>query len=133
MKILVVDNYDSFTFNLVQLLGIFKCKVIVGRNDELSLNEIIKINPDKILISPGPKRPQDSKFSLEIVKEFGSKIPILGVCLGHQVIALAFGGKVTKSKNSIHGKTSKILHDGKKIFKDIAQNISVMRLSLIHI
>lgn len=127
MKILVVDNYDSFTFNLVQQLGALNCKVIVKRNDELSLKEILKVNPDKILISPGPKKPEDSKISLEIIKEFGERIPILGVCLGHQAIALVFGGKVIKADKPAHGKTSKILHDNKKLFKDIPQNTDVMR------
>jgi len=90
MKILVIDNYDSFTFNLVQLLGKFSCNVIVKRNDAISLTDISKIKPDKILISPGPKRPEDAKVSLDIIKKFGSSIPILGVCLGHQVIAICF-------------------------------------------
>jgi len=127
MKILVIDNYDSFTFNLVQQLGKFRCKVIVRRNDALSLTEIIKIKPDKILISPGPKKPENSNISLEIIKELGPKIPILGVCLGHQAIALVFGGIVIKAEKPVHGKTSKILHDNKKLFKDIPQNIEVMR------
>lgn len=127
MKVLVIDNYDSFTFNLVQLLGKFKCKILVKRNDEISLDEIIKVNPDKILISPGPKKPEDSKISLQIIKDFSSTIPILGVCLGHQVIALTFGGKVIKSSNPVHGKTSQILHDNKTIFKHIPQNFNAMR------
>lgn len=127
MKILVVDNYDSFTFNLVQQLGTLYCKVIVRRNDELSLKEILKISPDRILISPGPKRPEDSKISLDIIRNFGSRIPILGVCLGHQAIALVFGGKVIKAEYPVHGKTSKILHDNKKLFRNVPQNIEVMR------
>ncbi|HMN23139.1 MAG: aminodeoxychorismate/anthranilate synthase component II [Ignavibacteriaceae bacterium] len=127
MKILVIDNYDSFTFNLVQQLGILKCKVIVKKNDEISLNNISKIKPDKILISPGPKKPEDSKISLQIIKELGSKIPILGVCLGHQAIALTFGGKVTKANHPVHGITSKILHNGKNLFKGIPQSFVAMR------
>lgn len=127
MKVLVIDNYDSFTFNLVQLLGKFKCKILVKRNDEISLDEIIKTKPDKILISPGPKKPEDSKISLQVIKEFVSTIPVLGVCLGHQAIALNFGGKVVKAFLPVHGKTSKILHDNKTIFKHISQNFNAMR------
>lgn len=127
MKVLVIDNYDSFTFNLVQLLGKFNCKIIVKRNDEISLMQINDLNPDKILISPGPKHPEDSKISLEIINRFGEDIPILGVCLGHQVIATSFGGSVVKSKNPVHGKVSKIIHDGKTIFKNIPQKFEAMR------
>ena len=127
MKILVIDNYDSFTFNLVQQLGKFHCKVIVKRNDELSLTDIIKIHPNKILISPGPKRPEVSLISLDIIEEIGSTIPILGVCLGHQAIALSFGGKVIKAPKPIHGITSKIIHNGKDIYKGVHQNLNVMR------
>ena len=127
MKILVIDNYDSFTFNLVQLLGKFSCNVIVKRNDAISLTDISKIKPDKILISPGPKRPEDAKVSLDIIKKFGSSIPILGVCLGHQAIAICFGGKVIKATKPVHGITSKVTHDSKFIFKGIQQNLNVMR------
>jgi len=127
MKILVIDNYDSFTFNLVQLFGKFSCNVIVKRNDAISLTDIIKIKPDKILISPGPKRPEDAKVSLDIIKKFGSSIPILGVCLGHQAIAICFGGKVIKATKPVHGITSKVAHDSKFIFKGIQQNLNVMR------
>jgi len=127
MKVLVIDNYDSFTFNLVQLLGKFSCKIIVKRNDEINLNQIKNLNPDKVLISPGPKHPSDSKISLDIIKKFGSDIPILGVCLGHQAVVTAFGGKVIKSTDPVHGKVSKINHDGKTIFKNIPQNFDAMR------
>lgn len=127
MKILIIDNYDSFTFNLVQLLGTLMCKVIVKRNDGISLSDISKIKPNKILISPGPKKPGDSKISLQIIDELGSMIPILGVCLGHQAIALTFGGKVIKAKRPVHGMTSKILHDGKNLFKGIPQSFESMR------
>jgi anthranilate synthase/aminodeoxychorismate synthase-like glutamine amidotransferase len=127
MKILVIDNYDSFTFNLVQQLGKFRCKIIVKRNDELNLNEITKIKPDKILISPGPKGPEEAAISLEIIKNLGSSIPILGVCLGHQAIAICFGGNVIKSPKPVHGKTSNIVHDSKMIFRNIPQNFNAMR------
>ena len=127
MKILVIDNYDSFTYNLVQQLGHFNCKIIVKRNDEIDLDDVNKIKPNKILISPGPKRPEDSKVSLDIIKELGSTIPILGVCLGLQAIALVYGGKVVKAKHPVHGMTSKILHDDKTLFKNIPQNFEAMR------
>jgi anthranilate synthase/aminodeoxychorismate synthase-like glutamine amidotransferase len=127
MKILVIDNYDSFTYNLVQMIGVFKCKMIVKRNDEITLNEIKEIKPDKILISPGPGRPEDSKISLEIIKELGNQIPILGVCLGHQAIGICYGGKVIKANQLMHGKISKINHNNKTIFKDIPQNFEATR------
>jgi anthranilate synthase/aminodeoxychorismate synthase-like glutamine amidotransferase len=127
MKVLVIDNYDSFTFNLVQLLGKFNCKISIKRNDEISIGEIITAKPDKILISPGPKKPEDSRISLLIIKELSSTIPTLGVCLGHQAIALNFGGKVIKALHPVHGKTSEILHDNKTIFKQIPQNFNAMR------
>jgi anthranilate synthase/aminodeoxychorismate synthase-like glutamine amidotransferase len=127
MKILVIDNYDSFTFNLVQQLGKFGCKVIVKRNDSLSLSEISQIKPDKILISPGPKHPEEARISLEVIKEFGTSLPILGICLGHQAIAICFGGKVIKSQKPVHGKTSKIIHNEQSIFKGVPQNFDAMR------
>jgi anthranilate synthase/aminodeoxychorismate synthase-like glutamine amidotransferase len=127
MKILVIDNYDSFTYNLVQQLGQFNCKIIVKRNDAIDSDDVIIIKSDKILISPGPKRPEDSKVSLDIIKELGPTIPILGVCLGLQAIALVYGGKVVKAKHPVHGMTSKILHDNKTLFKNIPQNFEAMR------
>ncbi|HEX9251670.1 MAG TPA: aminodeoxychorismate/anthranilate synthase component II [Ignavibacteriaceae bacterium] len=127
MKILVIDNYDSFTFNLVQQLGKFGCKVIVKRNDSLSLVDVHQINPHKILISPGPKRPEDARISIDIIKELGSTIPILGVCLGHQAIAICFNGKVIKATKPVHGITSKIIHNEKSLFKGIPQKFEVMR------
>ena len=98
MKILVIDNYDSFTYNLVQLIGRFNHELIIKRNDEITEKEIEEINPDKILISPGPGKPEDSKITLNAIEKFGRKIPLLGVCLGHQAIGVVFGGKVTKAK-----------------------------------
>lgn len=127
MKILVIDNYDSFTYNLIQQLGHFNSKIIVKRNDVIDLDDVIKIKPDKILISPGPKRPEDSRVSLDIVNELGPTIPILGVCLGLQAIALVYGGKVVKAKHPVHGMTSEILHDNKTIFKNVPQNFEAMR------
>ncbi len=127
MKILVIDNYDSFTYNLVQLLGKYKSKLIVKRNDELDENQIDEINPDKILISPGPGKPEDSNASITAIKYFGDKIPILGVCLGHQTMGMVYGGKVVKAPILMHGKTSFIKHDEKNIFKNIPQNFEATR------
>lgn len=127
MKILVIDNYDSFTYNLVQLLGKYKSKLIIKRNDEIDGNGIEEMNPDKILISPGPGKPEDSNVTLTAIKEFGDRIPVLGVCLGHQAIAIVYGGKVIKAPILMHGKTSSIFHDGKSIFKNIANEFEATR------
>lgn len=127
MKILVIDNYDSFTYNLVQLLGSFDCKILVRRNDEINIAEIKRINPDKIIISPGPGRPEDSKISLEVILRLGLKIPVLGVCLGHQAIAVCFNGKVITAEKLMYGKTSKITHNNSSLFKNIPQNFEAMR------
>ena len=127
MKILVIDNYDSFTYNLVQLLGKEVSSIIVKRNDKITVKEIEKLNPDKILISPGPGKPEDSNVSLACIKEFGSKLPIFGVCLGHQAIGIAFGGKVIKAPELMHGKTSQINHDEKTIFRKIPQKFNATR------
>lgn len=127
MKILVIDNYDSFTYNLVQLLGGYKCELIVKRNDEIDAEGIREINPDKILISPGPGKPEDANVSITAVKEFCKSIPVLGVCLGHQVMGMVFGGKVVKAPVLMHGKTSRINHDHKTIFKNITQDFEATR------
>ncbi len=127
MKILVIDNYDSFTYNLVQLLGRFGQELIVKRNDEVSENEIAEMKPDKILISPGPGKPEDSNITLTAIEKFGKEIPVLGVCLGHQAIGIVFGGKVIKAPILMHGKISLIKHDGKTIFKNIPQNFEATR------
>ncbi len=126
-KILVIDNYDSFTYNLVQLLGKYKSKLVVKRNDELDENQIDEIKPDKILISPGPGKPEDSNASITAIKYFGNTIPILGVCLGHQTMGMVYGGKVVKAPKLMHGKTSFIKHDEKNIFKNIPQNFEATR------
>ena len=122
MKILVIDNYDSFTFNLVQLVGKFTSNIVVKRNDEVNVEQILKINPDKIIISPGPGRPENSNVSIDVIKECGNSIPILGVCLGHQGIGLCFGADIVNAPVLMHGKTSPVIHDEKTIFKDIPQN-----------
>lgn len=127
MKILVIDNYDSFTFNLVQLVGKFTSDIIVKRNDKVTLDEIYTLNPDKIIISPGPGRPEDSNISIDTIKEFGKVKPILGVCLGHQGIGICFGAKIINAPILMHGKVSKVQHDNKTIFKDIPQNFNAGR------
>jgi len=117
--ILMIDNYDSFTYNLVQYLGELGQVVKVFRNDALTLQEIKKINPSKIVISPGPGRPEDAGISCDVIKEFAGVIHILGVCLGHQAIGYVFGGKIVQAQKLMHGKTSKIYHNIKGIFKGI--------------
>ena len=114
--ILVIDNYDSFTFNLVQYLGEIGQELKVYRNDEITIDDIKSLSPKKIVISPGPGRPEDSGIIIPTIKEFAGKIPILGVCLGHQAIGAAFGGDVVLAPGIMHGKTSDIFHDGKSIF-----------------
>ncbi|OQY75677.1 MAG: aminodeoxychorismate/anthranilate synthase component II, partial [Ignavibacteriales bacterium UTCHB3] len=127
MKILVIDNYDSFTYNLVQLVGKFSDSVTVKRNDEISLNEVSAMQPDGILISPGPGKPKDSGVSQEVIRGLGNKIPILGVCLGHQTIGEQFGADVVHAPELMHGKTSKITHDGKGVFTNIEQHFTATR------
>lgn len=127
MKILVIDNYDSFTYNLVQLVGRFNHEIIVKRNDEINEEDINQVKPDKILISPGPGKPEDSNISLTAIKKFGKSIPVLGVCLGHQAIGLCFGGKIVKAPSLMHGKTSLINHDRKTIFSKVPQKFIATR------
>lgn len=117
--ILVIDNYDSFTYNLVQYLGELGGDLRVVRNDELSLDNLVQIRPSKVLISPGPGRPESAGVSLDLIKALGSSIPILGVCLGHQAIGMAYGGLICRAKTPMHGKTSTIVHDGKGIFQGL--------------
>ena len=127
MKILIIDNYDSFTYNLVQLLGRYKNQLIVKRNDDITKDQIAELKPDKILISPGPGRPENSKGSLTAVISFGSSIPILGICLGHQAMGIAYGAKVVKAPVLMHGKTSKIKHDNRTIYRNVMQNFEATR------
>jgi anthranilate synthase/aminodeoxychorismate synthase-like glutamine amidotransferase len=127
MKILVIDNYDSFTFNLVQLLGIFTKDITVVRNDKSSLEALADMKPDKVVISPGPGKPEDSKISLDVIKTLGKNIPLLGVCLGHQGIGISFGGCITYAPSLMHGKISRINHDGKEIYKNIPQKFDAAR------
>ena len=131
--ILVIDNYDSFTYNLVQLLGKLlpkgklNNKLTIRRNDEINEEQIAELKPDKILISPGPGKPEDSKATLIAIEKFGEKIPVLGVCLGHQAIGITYGGKVVKAPILMHGKTSVINHDNKTIFEKLPQKFEATR------
>ncbi|WP_096186174.1 aminodeoxychorismate/anthranilate synthase component II [Evansella halocellulosilytica] len=125
--ILMIDNYDSFTYNLVQYLGEMGQELIVKRNDEISIKEIEEMNPDFLMISPGPCTPNEAGISLEAIRHFAGKIPIFGVCLGHQSIAQVFGGKVIRSDRLMHGKTSEVNHTGETIFKDIPNPFTATR------
>ncbi len=127
MKILVIDNYDSFTYNLVQLIGKFTQQITVIRNDRATLDDIRNMKPDRILISPGPGVPEDSKISLEVIHHLGETIPILGICLGHQGIGISFGGKVVNAPTLMHGKSSNIHHDCSTIFNNIPQDFIAAR------
>ena len=127
MKILIIDNYDSFTYNLVQQIGSFVDEIIVKRNDKISIDEINDLNPDKIVISPGPGNPEDSGVSLDVIKILGIQIPVLGVCLGHQGIGYSFGGKIVNAPYLMHGKVSNIHHNGKTIYKNLEQGFSAGR------
>jgi anthranilate synthase/aminodeoxychorismate synthase-like glutamine amidotransferase len=119
--LLLLDNYDSFTFNLAQYLGELGAPPVVRRNDEISLDEIERLQPDHIVISPGPGRPEDAGISVELIKRFGPTTPVLGVCLGHQSIGVAFGGQVVRASQLMHGKTSAIQHDGRGVFRGVQQ------------
>ena len=119
--VLVIDNYDSFTYNLVQYLGELGAKVVVRRNDETSIDELRGLAHSRIVISPGPGRPEQAGVSLDVIKEFGPRMPMLGVCLGHQAIGLAFGGEVVRAPVPIHGKTSTVEHDGRGVFAGITR------------
>ncbi len=123
----VIDNYDSFTFNLVHYILNTGSKIEVFRNDKISINKLKILNPDAIVISPGPGRPENAGISMEVVNYFSGKTPLLGVCLGHQAIAKSFGGKIIHAKKIMHGKTSTITADGKTIFKGIEKPFAAMR------
>ena len=125
--ILLLDNYDSFTYNLAQFLGQLGQKLEVIRNDQITLDQIAEKKPQRIVISPGPGTPEDSGICVDVIRRFGGKIPILGVCLGHQAIGYAFGGKVIRAPEIMHGKTSRIHHDGNTIFKELPQDFVATR------
>ena len=117
--LLVIDNYDSFTYNLVQYLGELGAEIRVHRNDQITLGEIEAMAPEQILISPGPGRPEEAGISVDVIRRFGPRMPILGVCLGHQAIGLVYGGTVCRASAPMHGKTSTVVHDGQGLFRGI--------------
>jgi anthranilate synthase/aminodeoxychorismate synthase-like glutamine amidotransferase len=125
--VFVLDNYDSFTYNLVQYLGELGAEVIVRRNDQVTVNEIKALRPERIVISPGPCTPQDAGISIELFRELSGQFPILGVCLGHQALGAAFGGKVIRAPNLMHGKTSPVKHDGRTVFKNLHSPFTATR------
>ena len=125
--ILIIDNYDSFTYNLVQYIGTLNPNLEVHRNDKITLDEIKSMSPERIVISPGPGKPEDAGLSIAVVKEFGASIPIFGICMGHQAITVAFGGRVERANEIVHGKTSIITHSGSAIFKGIPETFEATR------
>jgi len=128
MKVLMIDNYDSFTYNLVQYLEELGAEVTVARNDKITIEEIKKMSPQKIVISPGPCSPSEAGISVGVIKSFAGKIPILGVCLGHQCIGAAFGGKIVRAKKLMHGKTSEIIHlKASVLYNGINQGFKAVR------
>jgi anthranilate synthase/aminodeoxychorismate synthase-like glutamine amidotransferase len=125
--VFVLDNYDSFTYNLVQYLGELGARVEVRRNDEVTVREIEAMQPERVVVSPGPCTPQEAGISIDLIRHFAGKVPLLGVCLGHQAIGAAFGGQVVRAKNLMHGKTSQVEHDGKTIFRGLASPMTATR------
>ena len=121
MKVLLLDNYDSFTYNLAQYLGEMGHAPDVHRNDAISLGDVEAMKPDRIVISPGPGRPEDAGISVDVIRQFGRRIPVFGVCLGHQAIGHAFGGEVVRAPVLMHGKVSSIQHDGRGVFAGVSQ------------
>jgi anthranilate synthase/aminodeoxychorismate synthase-like glutamine amidotransferase len=125
--ILVIDNYDSFTYNLVQYLGELGAEMRVFRNDEITVTEAVALNPEKVLISPGPCTPKEAGISCDIIREFGPRLPVFGVCLGHQSIGEVYGGKVIRAERLMHGKTSPMIHEGKSVFKGLPSPFDATR------
>jgi anthranilate synthase/aminodeoxychorismate synthase-like glutamine amidotransferase len=125
--ILLIDNYDSFTWNLAQYLGELGAAPKVMRNDEITLEDIAEMRPSRIVISPGPGRPEDAGITVEAIRRFGSHVPVLGVCLGHQGIGIAFGGSVVRAPQLMHGKTSAVQHDGRGVFRGVSQPFTAGR------
>jgi para-aminobenzoate synthetase component II len=125
--VFVLDNYDSFTYNLVQYMGELGAEIVVRRNDELSVDEVEELGPERILLSPGPCTPQEAGISIDLIRRMAGRVPILGVCLGHQAIGAAFGGDVVRAKQLMHGKTSEVEHDGKTVFAGIASPMTCTR------
>src|SRR5438105_7419823 len=125
--VFVLDNYDSFTYNLVQCLGELGAEVEVRRNDQVTVEEIERLRPERIVVSPGPCTPQEAGISIDVIRHFAGRVPMLGVCLGHQAIGAAFGGKVVRAKKLMHGKTSAVEHDGKTIFRNVPSPLTATR------
>jgi anthranilate synthase/aminodeoxychorismate synthase-like glutamine amidotransferase len=125
--VFVLDNYDSFTYNLVQYLGELGALVEVRRNNEVTVEEVAAMHPERIVVSPGPCTPREAGISIELIRYFADKVPILGVCLGHQAIGAAFGGQVVRAQNLMHGKTSQVEHDGKTIFRGLSSPMTATR------
>jgi anthranilate synthase/aminodeoxychorismate synthase-like glutamine amidotransferase len=125
--VFVLDNYDSFTYNLVQYLGELGAELMVRRNDEITVGEIDALHPECIVVSPGPCTPQEAGISIKLIQHFAGKIPLLGVCLGHQAIGAAFGGRVVRAPNLMHGKTSQVQHDGRTIFGGLPSPMTATR------
>jgi anthranilate synthase/aminodeoxychorismate synthase-like glutamine amidotransferase len=125
--VFVLDNYDSFTYNLVQYLGELGAEVVVRRNDQLTVPEVGAMHPERILLSPGPCTPQEAGISIDLVRHFAGKVPVLGVCLGHQAIGAAFGGEIVRAPKLMHGKTSEVQHDGRTIFKGLRSPMTATR------
>lgn len=125
--VFVLDNYDSFTYNLVQYLGELGAEVVVRRNDQTTVSEVEEMKPERIALSPGPCTPSEAGISIELIRHFANKVPVLGVCLGHQAIGAAFGGRISRAKYLMHGKTSQVQHDGKTIFRELPSPITATR------
>src|SRR6267154_919523 len=125
--VFVLDNYDSFTYNLVQYLGELGAEVEVRRNDQVTVADVEAMQPERIVISPGPSTPQDAGISIALVRHFAGKVPVLGVCLGHQAIGEAFGGRVVRAANLMHGKTSAVVHDNKTVFRGLPMPMTATR------
>jgi anthranilate synthase/aminodeoxychorismate synthase-like glutamine amidotransferase len=125
--VLVIDNYDSFTYNLVQYLGELGAEIRVHRNDEVTVDQVVAMTPARIVISPGPGRPEDAGITTEVIRRCGATTPVLGVCLGHQAIGMVYGGTVCRAAAPVHGKTSTVVHDGKGVFQGVGQDFEAGR------
>ncbi len=125
--VFVLDNYDSFTYNLVQYMGELGAEVVVRRNDEVTIAEVEELGPERIVVSPGPCTPREAGISVELIRHFAGKVPVLGVCLGHQAIGEAFGGRVIRAAHLMHGKTSEVQHDGKTVFAKLPSPMKATR------